>query len=777
MNMKKHLTMMLCLIGMAASMNAQSISGKLVDEKNEPLTYANVVLLSMPDSTFVSGTISDEMGGFQLSKDEKGQLIRISSIGYATVYKKVNGGDFGVIQMTSDAQLLGEVTVKGTLPTTRLKGDAMITGVTGTVLEQAGTAEMLLDKIPNVSARDGAVKVFGRGTPVIYINGRKVRDNAELDQLASDNIKSVEVINNPGARYDASVKAVIRIITKKAKGEGFGFNNRLSTHHRRYGWTTYDQFNFNYRKGGFDLTGMLSGGHYNNSQSAVTTVDIHSKNHYKVVNDLGDQNNVNHTLSGTLSMNYQFNPDHVMGVRYNLTRDPRAILDGVTLADVYLDNDLQEQSEAFIKLRAQFTAQDVNMYYSGKVNDWNIDLNMDGMWFESKQNQFTAQTITEASGKAMEENMTTFNHTRNNLYAAKLVISRPLWGGSLSFGGEYSHNKRTNIYHNDEGVLDSDDSEINEGMASGFVEYGRSFGKLGVQAGVRYEHVGFDYYDRGKHIDEQSKTYDDVFPSLALSLPIGEVQTQLVYGTDISRPSYSDLRSNITYVNRYLYETGDPYLRPTHSRNLTFAASYKWMNLSVGYQHITDDISQLCAPFPEKGPSISLYRYANIDDYDKMFASLSLAPKVGIWQPRFTLSVQKQWYTAETPEGKEKFNHPVGSFQWNNTLRFSKTCNIGINASFQTKGYSGNTHLDKTNWGVNFSAYKSFFNGRFITQLFVYDLLQTKGTNTTMYNGGRTVKWEIEPCRSIQLTLRYVFNQAKSKYKGTGAGSSQKARM
>ncbi|MBQ4588631.1 MAG: carboxypeptidase-like regulatory domain-containing protein, partial [Bacteroidaceae bacterium] len=289
MNMKKHLTMMLCLIGMAASMNAQSISGKLVDEKNEPLTYANVVLLSMPDSTFVSGTISDEMGGFQLSKDEKGQLIRISSIGYATVYKKVNGGDFGVIQMTSDAQLLGEVTVKGTLPTTRLKGDAMITGVTGTVLEQAGTAEMLLDKIPNVSARDGAVKVFGRGTPVIYINGRKVRDNAELDQLASDNIKSVEVINNPGARYDASVKAVIRIITKKAKGEGFGFNNRLSTHHRRYGWTTYDQFNFNYRKGGFDLTGMLSGGHYNNSQSAVTTVDIHSKNHYKVVNDLGDQ--------------------------------------------------------------------------------------------------------------------------------------------------------------------------------------------------------------------------------------------------------------------------------------------------------------------------------------------------------------------------------------------------------------------------------------------------------------------------------------------------------
>ena len=67
--------MMLCLIAMAASMNAQSISGKLVDEKNEPLAYANVVLLSIPDSTFVSGTISDEMGGFRLTKDEKGELV------------------------------------------------------------------------------------------------------------------------------------------------------------------------------------------------------------------------------------------------------------------------------------------------------------------------------------------------------------------------------------------------------------------------------------------------------------------------------------------------------------------------------------------------------------------------------------------------------------------------------------------------------------------------------------------------------------------------------
>ena len=774
--MKNMIIMMLCLIGMAVSMQAQTLNGKLVDEKNVPLAYANVVLLQA-DSTFVNGTITDEMGDFRISKDERGKLIRISSIGYTTIYKKVNGGDFGTIQMASDAQLLGEVVVKGTLPTTRLKGDAMITNVTGSILEQAGTAEMLLDKIPNVSARDGSVNVFGRGTPEIYINGRKVRDHAELDQQASDNIKSVEVINNPGARYDASVKAVIRITTKKAQGEGFGFNNRLVGFKHRFGESLYDQFNFNYREGGFDLTGMLSGGRYDNSQGAITTIDIHSGNHWRVHNDMSKQKNINHILSGTLSMNYQFNPDHVMGVRYKLSRDPNTCIDGTALAEAFMDGTMYEQSDAQIDIWGQFTSHDINAYYNGKVNDWSIDLNLDGMWHQSKQNDFTAQTITETSGRMLEENMTTFNRTRNNLHAGKLVISRPLWDGSLSFGSEYSHNNRTNKYHNEEGVLASDDSEIKEGMASGFLEYARSFGKLGVQAGVRYEHVGFDYYDQGKHIDEQSKTYDDVFPSLAFSLPIGKVQTQLVYGTDISRPSYMSLRSNITYVNRYLYETGDPYLLPTRSRNLTFASSYQWISLVLGHQHIMNDISQLCDPFPEKDPSVSLYKYANIDDYDKAFASLTLSPKVGIWQPQLTFSVQKQWYTADTPEGKADFNRPLGSFQWQNTFSISKTFNIGMNASLQTKGHSGNTHLDKTSWVSSLSVYKSFCKGRFITQLFAYDLFQSSGTYLTMYNGGRTMKWEIKPNRSVRLTLRYVFNQAKSKYKGTGAGESQKARM
>lgn len=87
---------------------------------------------------------------------------------------------------------------------------------------------------------------------------RKMRDASELDQLSADNIKAVEIINNPGARYDASIKAIVRISTQKALGDGFGFNNRtyVSYDERR---TVLEQFNFNYRTGNFDLGGMLYG--------------------------------------------------------------------------------------------------------------------------------------------------------------------------------------------------------------------------------------------------------------------------------------------------------------------------------------------------------------------------------------------------------------------------------------------------------------------------------------------------------------------------------------
>ena len=212
------------------SLSAQTISGKLIDENSQPLPYANVVLLSLPDSAFVNGTISGEDGSFTLEATSENQIVEISSIGYKTVYKPTTPAYIGIVQLVSDVQMLGEVVVKG--------------------------AEDVLAHIPGLQKKTDGFEVLGKGSPLIYINGRKLRDFAELDQLTSEEIKSVEVVRNPGARYDATVGAVVRIRTVKRQGDGFGMSLR-SSYDQSQNSDFVEQANVNYRHNGLDVFGMI----------------------------------------------------------------------------------------------------------------------------------------------------------------------------------------------------------------------------------------------------------------------------------------------------------------------------------------------------------------------------------------------------------------------------------------------------------------------------------------------------------------------------------------
>ena len=161
--------------------------------------------------------------------------------------------------MAEDRKTLGEVVVKSNLPKTILTNGGMKTTVAGSVLEKAGTMENLLDRIPNLSAQNGSIKVFGRGEPMIYINGKQMRDKSELDRLRSDIIKSVEVITNPGASYPASAKAVICITTKKTPGEGLGIDaTAMGEYDEKDNLGANGRVNVNYRRNGLELGAYAS---------------------------------------------------------------------------------------------------------------------------------------------------------------------------------------------------------------------------------------------------------------------------------------------------------------------------------------------------------------------------------------------------------------------------------------------------------------------------------------------------------------------------------------
>ena len=663
---KRTLITFLCFSAITPMM-AQDIKGKIVNEKGEPLAFANVVLLNRQDSAFVKGVVSGEDGHFAIDSACNNGIIKVTSVGYKTAWKDCTGENAGVIKMVADSKVLGEVVVKSLLPKTILKNGGMTTTVAGSVLEKAGTMEHLLDRIPNVSAQNGNIKVFGRGEPIIYINGRQMRDRSELDRLSSDNIKSVEVIANPGARYAASTKAVIRITTKKMLGDGFGFDATTEgSYDEKKNMGGYGRLNIYYRKQGLELGAYA----YGSKQSSPDEKDLQQMTYLDKTWNQQDKTrwkNKTETFSSRLNASYQFDDNNSLGASISFLRNPKLQTDGKTEGSVLRDEVLTETNTSIRSEFGQNSNWSSNIYYVGKVGKLGIDFNTDWFWSKGNNKNNIDEHYQEVNSEIQNQLVNSTTSKYNRLIASKMVLSYPLFGGDLSVGGEYSFtNRNTNYAIIPNTLADNVIDRIKEGMASAFITYNRDFGKLNMEVGLRYENVDFKYYDNGKYMAEQSKTYGEWFPSLSLSMPIGNVQMQLSYAADIDRPNYWVLRSGVQYSNHYTYETGNPFLVSEISRNISYDLAYKWLTFNLTYEHVTDPIYQTVEMYKDN-TTIGLMRMINGKSYNNVTSTLNLQPTFGIWRPMLSAMVEKQWFELVTRDGQH-LNKPVAMFRFNNTF-------------------------------------------------------------------------------------------------------------
>lgn len=772
---KRTLITFLCFSAITPMM-AQDIKGKIVDEKGEPLAFANVVLLNRQDSAFVKGVVSGEDGHFAIDSACNNGIIKVTSVGYKTAWKDCTGENAGVIKMVANSKVLGEVVVKSSLPKTILKNGGMTTTVAGSVLEKAGTMEHLLDRIPNVSAQNGNIKVFGRGEPIIYINGRQMRDRSELDRLSSDNIKSVEVIANPGARYAASTKAVIRITTKKILGDGFGFDATTEgSYDEKKNTGGYARLNLYYRRNGLEFGAYA----YSSKQSSPDEKDLQQMTYLdKTLNqqDRTRWKNKTETFSSRLNASYQFDDNNSLGASISFLRNPKLQTDGKTEGSVLRDEVLTETTTYISSEFGQNSNWSSNVYYVGKVGKLGIDFNTDWFWSKGNNKNNIDEHYQEVNSEIQNQLISSTTSKYNRLIASKMVLSYPLFGGDLSVGGEYSFtNRNTNYAIIPNTLADNVIDRIKEGMASAFVTYNRDFGKLNMEAGLRYENVDFKYYDDGKYMAEQSKTYGEWFPSLSLSMPIGNVQMQLSYAADINRPNYWVLRSGVQYSNHYTYETGNPFLVSEISRNTSYDLAYKWLTFNLTYEHVSDPIYQTVEMYKDN-TTIGLMRMINGKSYNNVTSTLNLQPTFGIWHPMLSAMVEKQWFELETRDGRY-LNKPVAMFRFNNTFD-TKWAMFSVMMTYITKGYEENHYIYKPMFNTDLSIYKGFMKDCLTLQLYVNDVFGTNDSHIIgKYGKLKETIFDEFSTSKISLTVRYKFNTTRSKYKGTGAGDCQKNRM
>ena len=218
----------------------------MLDENKKPIPYANVIILSVKDSTFIVGTTTADDGSFNFKEVTLGNILKASFVGYEPFTTVLSNQDNLTIVLKEDAKMMKEVVVKGNAPLHKMTTEGLQTNIENTILSKLGTCEDVLAHVPGLTKKKDGYEVFGRGTPIIYINGRQMRDVTELERLKSSDIKSVEVISNPGSRYNAAVRAVVKIRTKKAVGDGFGFDVR-SAYYQSENVDLSEQLNWKYR--------------------------------------------------------------------------------------------------------------------------------------------------------------------------------------------------------------------------------------------------------------------------------------------------------------------------------------------------------------------------------------------------------------------------------------------------------------------------------------------------------------------------------------------------
>lgn len=769
MNKMKRVIWVIAVLVLALSASGKDIRGRVLDMDGRPLEFVNVVLLR--DSIFVAGMITDGNGLFNLPGDvTTGLTIKLSYVGFESKYVDVTpDGNLGDIQMSaSGSTMLKDVVIKGNASKTYLKGNSLITNVQNSVLAKAGTAKDVLRQIPMVIENNGNLEIFGKGTPVVYINGRKITDSQELSTLLSDNIRQVEVISNPGSSYAADAKAVIRIRTKKPQGDGWSGTFRSTDGFRHY-FQSANLLNLKYRAGDFEIFSNFT---YNTGKSRekkstdMVTITASKWNQQFSTTNTQYYNG----FSGKLGFSWLINSKHSTGAFYQ-----HEYADNKNSS--FLESDVFENDTFYDswKTDADNTSKNMprhaaNVYYNGQIKKLNIDFNADYIW-----NKGTQQSYNEESSQIQEDRyIATYSERKSSMVAEKLVLSHPVWKGVLRAGEEYTKSCTDNHFQTKYASLDNTCSTIKESNMACFVEIMQQFGKFNIGAGLRYEHVNYDYSERAGN--NLKRTYDNVFPSLNAAASLGNVQMSLSYSNRVERPGYAALNANVSYLNRMTYESGNPRLQPTRLHNLEYRMVWKHYFAQVGYTYFDNPIVNTTKPYSHDG-EITILTYENFNKRHFLQAFMGGQFKVGAWQPRINVGMFTQWFDIEVNGNNRSMNRPIGIVQWQNAIHLPMDIWLNMDCQFTTAGNDRNIHATASSC-INAKLYKEFCKKKLSLTLEARDIFNDSRQNLALYNNAITLNQKnFSDMRHFMFTLQYHFNVTRDRYRGTGAGNMEKKRL
>lgn len=760
--MKQVLLLSLILLSCGLS-SAQERVGLVLDSlSHQPIEYANMVVLAMPDSAYVSGTTTDAEGRFTLPDMGANCIIQVRCLGYRPKTLSAQE-DLSHITLQTENYSLDEVVVSTSLFSR--KPDGVTALITNTPLSRLGTATDILPHLPFVSFKHDELKVFGKGTPVVYINNRKITDLSEMDRINSNEVQSIKVITSPGAEYDATTNAVIRITTIRSADNGWsGSLTHRSTQDRQH--SLYDQGNFNYRHGSFDLFGSLV---YREPRSEYRQDNVSRYQDWEI-QECRDVLSHDRKFNPSLGFNQVIASRHSLGMKYDFLYTPAMGTEAEDLLTALHNEQLtQELSQSDSRARRTNNHQ-LNAYYHWQIADGHtLQFDFDYANYRShnyQQNRVLQTTQAEQLARSHQKAV-------NEMSAARLTYQVPVSKGLLKVGGEYadtySDQRFSTWQQQTVGAISDAHSEADQSLSAGFLEYNYNTRLWTLVGGLRYESARFRYDDNGRRDYDASRNYSRLFPSAIVSYHEDDLQISLSYRALTQRPSYWMLRNNMAYNSPYQYEGGNPQLRSAIIQDLSLSGSWKDWTFNASCQRLSDIFGSV----PEllsTTDSIVLYRPRNFSLIRKLLLSASYDAEIGPWNPCLEVMFHKQWLQLEGTH----YNTPGWEFSWQNQCELPADILLGCDLNYSTRSYDGymRKHQDLL---LSIYLTRSFLDDRMRINLMFDNVLNTSRDRWSInYQGIYMDKDANYDERCLQLTVSYSFCKVRNKYRGRNASDEIK---
>jgi outer membrane receptor protein involved in Fe transport len=777
-NLRIYLSVILSVLSFTVFAQDFSISGKVVDSKNNSIELANVLVLEEAGTEFLKGTATDNEGFFELNGlDAATYVIKISFIGFQEFEQKViltGDLDLKTIVLNEIPESLNEVTVIAKEPTFTRKPDRLIFNIENTALTEGSTLSVL-KSTPGVIVSDGGINI--KSSPAtIFINNRRVQlTSSELIQLLesapANSIKSVEVITNPPASYDADSGSVINIIM--SKNLVTGYSGSIQTNYTQGVFPRYNGSTSHY----FKNNKVNLNVNYSYTNQKINKDEENTVNYFDNLNTIEEiwKSGVNrNTWSETHNLNLNF--DYYIDDKSTLSVTSTGLYTPYFKYQIKNNTNITDQNEDFI---GRFTADNLSRdtkYNIGSDlifrhefdNSGNLTFNAHYTAYDYERNQ----EVLQISDIADDSEFNTLANQDTQIITGKVDYSLPIdEGTTFETGLKYSNIKtdsditRVDIVNGSE-IINTDNTDAfkyDEKVFAAYANYSKSWDNWDMNLGLRVEQSHIE----GKSlslIETNTQDYLNWFPNASLSHQIFE--DVLIYGNykrSITRPNFTALNPFTFFINENTTVVGNPNLVPVYIDHFTVGVNFlEHFTIEAYYMNYDGDIVEL--PRQNNDTNVLAFTPTNLDkkvDFGFDFAfDYNLTNNWSLYAlTSFYNSTEQANFGEGFVELKQWSNYSI--LQNSLALLKDKSMNINLTLTWAGKTLKQLQTVEDRLFS-EFSITKSVFNKKGIISLAIEDLfnLQDEDTSLRYLNQSSSSFVDLDN-RFVKIGFRYKFGNTK----------------